>query len=98
MSLFTNIIAEAHMAGQNDAGCKHASWGNARGHISIISEKTMIDAAQKFLEEAEPSTCNQQTKVSISLDDIETIIGCNFDCNSEKLAVIMQMIRDRSET
>jgi hypothetical protein len=50
MSLLGNIIAEAHMAGQSNAGCKHPSWGNACGYLSTISEETFKRAARQELE------------------------------------------------
>jgi len=70
VSLMTNIIAEAHMDGQKNAGCLHPSWGNACGYVSLISGETLGEAAKQYVKYV--SNLNVQPKKV----DIKELIRC----------------------
>ena len=53
MGLLTEIITQAHMAGQHHAGCKHPSWGDALGHTHTILPETIDRAARQHIEESQ---------------------------------------------
>lgn len=60
VSLLTEIISNAHMAGQNHAGCAHPSWGDALGHAHTILPETLDRAARQYIKEAEQTPTNTQ--------------------------------------
>lgn len=69
MSLLTEIITNAHMAGQQHAGCAHPSWGDALGHTHTVLPETLNRAARQHIKVAEQTPTNSK---SMLLCD-----GCN---------------------
>jgi len=48
LSMLREIICNAHMEGQRNAGCAHPSWGNACRHLSTIPEETILSAIKEI--------------------------------------------------